>query len=102
MVKKFIPIQVYKYGCDFCDFVQIRDRDTMWKCKICGKDVCNRCKTWITISKYEHFALCPDCKNKDISGYIQIAELIRVQQDVINDLHVKQNKIIDEFKNKKG
>jgi len=95
-MKKTIMVEKDVNICDFCG----KEIDTWYThtCKICGRDICNSCKHEIEISPYDEICLCHECKNIDISEYIQNQKKLNDSYDQRTELIYKGIAIIDKLR----
>lgn len=86
--------------CDICGSPESNILD-MYKCEICGKDVCNHCVSSEVIDNNETLTLCSECEVKcDFTEYKKVhAEIDKIQVQ-LSDKYTEAHDILIKMKQK--
>jgi hypothetical protein len=80
--------------CDFCE----EETHSYITCEICGKHACERCMVLKSLPAYHEIRLCPDCKDVDISAYVNKLEETQAAYDKAMQLSEEADVILESLK----
>ena len=84
----------YVTVCDFCE----EETHSYITCEICGKHACEHCMVLKSLPAYHEISLCPDCKDVDISAYVNKLEETQAAYEIAGRLSEDAGVILEALK----